>query len=116
VHVDDAAAYIVDVLQTPRPDDGFPTYGYDIWLPKVVATYIREVEHSTEHLQNLYDGQRATELSLFFYDAAWVLCRRGIIRPGVKDRNPYTSDGPCHGNGVSASGGAVAKGVWLLGE
>jgi hypothetical protein len=66
MHVDDAAAFIVDFLQMPRRDDGYPSYGYDIWFPKVIVTYIREVEHSTEHLQNLYRGRRADELSPFF--------------------------------------------------
>ena len=94
MHVDDAAAFIVDFLQSPRRGDGYSTFGYDVWLPKVIVAYIIEVEHSTEHLQNLYGGRRQTELSPLFFDAAWGLCRRGIFRPGIKDaRGPGAADG-----------------------
>ena len=94
MHVDDAAAFIVDCLQKPRSNDGYPSFGYDIWLPNVIVAYIREVEHSTEPLPNLRGGRRADELSAFFYDAVWGLCRRGIFRPGIKDaRGPGSADG-----------------------
>ena len=99
MHIDDAAAFIVDFLRNPRPDDGYPFHGYDIWLPKVIVAYIREVEHSTEHLQSLYNGRRRVELAPFFYDAAWSLCRRGVLRPGIKD---VSGAGPV--NGASAEG------------
>jgi hypothetical protein len=38
-------------------------------------------------------------LSPFFYDAAWHLCRRGVLRPGIKD---VSGAGPV--NGASAEG------------
>src|SRR5262249_19970960 len=38
-------------------------------------------------------------LSPFFYDAAWGLCRRGVLRPGIKD---MSGAGPV--NGASAEG------------
>jgi hypothetical protein len=106
MHVDDASAFIVDFLQTPRRGDGYPTYGYDIWLPNVIATYIIEVEHSTEHLQDLRHSRRATELSPLFYDAAWSLCRLGVFRPGIKDaRGPGAADGAsADGYSLSAVG------------
>jgi hypothetical protein len=81
------------------PDDGFPSYGYDVWLPKVIVAYIREVEHSTEHTQHLHGGRRQGELAPCFYDAAWSLCRRGILRPGIKDVSGF---GPA--NGASGAG------------
>src|SRR5207249_3162979 len=28
---------------------------------------------------------RGTELSPFFYSASWELCRRGVLRPGLRD-------------------------------
>jgi len=100
MHIDDAAAFIVDCIRNPRPDDGYPNYGYDVWLPKVIVAYIKEVEHSTEYsIQNLYNGRRRWELSPFFYDAAWGLCRRGVLRPGSKD---MSGAGPV--NGASAEG------------
>ena len=95
MHVDDAATFIVDCLQKPRSADGYPNFGYDIWLPLVIVAYIREVERSTESVQDLYRShRRVDELSRFFYDAAWGLCRRGIFRPGIKDaRGLGSSDG-----------------------
>jgi hypothetical protein len=94
MHVDDAAAFIVDCLQKPRSNDGYPSFGYNIWLPNVIVAYIREVEHSIEALPNLRGGRRVNQLSAFFYDAAWGLCRRGIFRPGIKDaRGPGPADG-----------------------
>jgi hypothetical protein len=94
MHVDDAAAFIVDSLQNPRRVDGYPTYGYDVWLPNVIVTYIVEVEKSTEPRQSLHRGRRVDELSPFFYDAAWGLCRLGVLRPGIKDaRGPGAPDG-----------------------
>jgi hypothetical protein len=75
MHVEDAATFIIDYLQKPRGNDDYSSYGYDIWLPKVIVAYIREVERSTEHLQALHNGRRRMELSPFFYEAAWDLCR-----------------------------------------
>jgi hypothetical protein len=102
MHVDDAAAFIVGFLQNPRPSDGYPTYGYDIWLPNVIVSYIKEVEKSIEPFQSLHRGRRVDELSPFFYDAAWGLCRLGVFRPGIKDAR-----------GLGASDGAGADGYCL---
>ena len=99
MHIDDAAAFIVDFIRNPRPDDGYASHGYDVWLPKVIVAYLRDVERSTEQIQNLYRGRRSLELSPFFYDAAWHLCRRGVLRPGIKD---VSGAGPV--NGASAEG------------
>jgi hypothetical protein len=51
MHVDDAAAFIVDSLQNPRRVDGYPTYGYDVWLPNVIVTYIAEVRRALSHVR-----------------------------------------------------------------
>jgi hypothetical protein len=94
MHIDDTTAFIVDFLRNPRSPhpDARPNFGYDIWLPNVIVAYLREVEHSTEHLNNLY--RRVDELSPFFYEAAWYLCRIGVFRPGIKDaRGPGAADG-----------------------
>lgn len=32
MHIEDAAAFIVDCLQNSRPHDGYSNYGYDLWL------------------------------------------------------------------------------------
>jgi hypothetical protein len=65
MHIEDAATFIIDYIQKPRGNDDYSSYGYDIWLPKVIVAYIREVERSTEHLQALHNGRRRMELSPF---------------------------------------------------
>jgi hypothetical protein len=85
MHIDDAVAFLVDYMRLPRPSNGYPSFGYEIYLPNVVAAYIVEIEQSTEHLSTLYSGIRSRQLSPFFYEAAWDLSRRGVLRPGVKE-------------------------------
>jgi hypothetical protein len=74
MHVDDATAFIIDYLRKPRDTHGYGSYGYEFYLPNVIVAYILEVEHSSEHLSFLYNGQRARELSPVFYEA-WDLSR-----------------------------------------
>lgn len=81
---DEAMAFLVDYLRTPRASGGYPTFGYDVFLPNVVVSYVVEIERSAEHLSMIYNGVRARELSPFFYEAAWDLSRRGILRPSVR--------------------------------
>ena len=81
---DDAMAFLVDYLQAPRPSNGYPSFGYDVYLPNVVVSFIVDIERSTEHLSLIYSGIRARELSAIFYGAAWELSRRGILRPSVR--------------------------------
>jgi hypothetical protein len=40
MHVDDAIAFIVDCLRHPRPSDGYPSFGYAVYLPNVIAVYL----------------------------------------------------------------------------
>jgi hypothetical protein len=99
MRVDDAASFIIDFLPTPRPDHGYRTYGYEIYLPNVIAAYLVEIEQSTEHISQLHDGRRAVELSPTFYEAAWELCRRGILRPGIRNSSAQATPDGASGNG-----------------
>jgi hypothetical protein len=99
VHVGDAAAFIVDFLRTPRPDDGYATYGYEIYLPKVIAAYVREIESVTLPSLDPYRSPRVAELSPDFYEAAWDLCRRGILRPGIRRTGAQATPDGASGNG-----------------
>jgi hypothetical protein len=106
MHIDDAAAFLVDFLRAPRPDHGYSTYGYDIYLPRVVVAYLQEIERSPEHLlnSNLYNSPRAADLSPFFLEAAWELCRRGILRPGIRKFGAQTDGGSGNGYCVTTLG------------
>jgi hypothetical protein len=84
LHIDDATTFLVDFLRRPHPSGGYSSYGYEIYLPNVVTAYLTEVEKTPEHLSGVRNGTRARDLSPHFYDAAWDLCRRGVLRPSVK--------------------------------
>jgi hypothetical protein len=83
LHIDDAANFLVDVLRRPR-NSAYGSYGYEVYLPNVLFAYLTEVEKTPDHLSSVRDSGRARELSPIFYDTAWDLCRRGILRPSVK--------------------------------
>ena len=42
MHIDDAAAFLVDFLRKPRPNHGYSTFGYEVYLPRVVVAYLQE--------------------------------------------------------------------------
>jgi len=61
------------------------TFGNDIWIPAIVRDY-----RSSRRVQS----DLTEEYYLPFYDAAWELCRVGVLRPG-----PYASMGQGSGGG-----------------
>jgi hypothetical protein len=81
MHIEDATAFIVDFIARPRTAADYSDYGYDVYMPNVVAAYLADVEKIPQHL--VRDHPRGRELTPFFFDAAWELCRRGALRPGV---------------------------------
>ena len=110
-HVDDAIAFIVEFAEHPR-NDGYSTYGYELYMPQVIAAYIKEVEHSTDHPTHIHNSPRVVELSPIFYEAGWELCRRGILRPGLKRMGLQATEDGASGNGyslISSGGPATAK-------
>jgi hypothetical protein len=95
---EDALNAIVDCIRNPRPD-GYSKYGYEFYMPGAILTFIQEVEGSTEHPSHIYGGQRMRQLSPVFYDAAWSLCRRGILRPSIRRHGDQATDDGSGGNG-----------------
>lgn len=94
LRVEDASNFIIEKARE-GVEGPYSSYGYDIYLPNYMRLYAREVlkEHEPERMLK--------DLSPSFYAAAWELCRRGIIRPGVKTyRSQETSRGSA-GNGYS---------------
>jgi hypothetical protein len=77
LHIDDAIEYLVGYLR-----DGIttpPQPPYDVLLPNVVANFWqpRDPSFGTETQQHHQEAYYRP-----FYDAAWELCRIGILRPG----------------------------------
>lgn len=81
MHIEDAVSFIVDYVAKPRMTETYGGHGYEIYLPNVVASYLCENEGVSQHL--IRGHQRIRELTPVFFDAAWELCRRGALRPGV---------------------------------
>ena len=75
---EDALNFLVGRL---RAGDSFSSYGYDVYVYDVINRYL-ELERS---LRNDVEQQRPREeLSPVFLNAAWELCRRGVLRPGIR--------------------------------
>jgi hypothetical protein len=80
MHMDDALEFIIAYISAGHRDTSY--YGYDIYLQSVVRSYLIEVgDPAIANIQYVQDHPRKRELSTAFYDAAWELCRRGILRP-----------------------------------
>jgi hypothetical protein len=87
---EEALAYILSYLRNPRKRDtsyGFSNYGYDLYMPNVLMEPFSELQ--TEWRQrNPNIGMVQFEMDHItnsepFYDAAWGLCTRGVLRPGI---------------------------------
>ncbi len=95
---EDAFNSIVQFLQTSRPgEDGL--YGYDVYIPTVMEYYLRH-SHSVggSGARNHFE-----RMSSVFYAAAWDLCRRGILRPGVKKFGAQATGSGSAGDGYSVT-------------
>jgi hypothetical protein len=94
---EDAMALLIRWLR--KPDHGnFGSFGYDIYLPAIVRTYLRK----EKGLQSDYDNAAPMrEIMPMLYAAAWDLCRRGILRPGIYEYGAQATDDGNAGNGYS---------------
>jgi hypothetical protein len=94
---DNALKYLIHFLRN-WPPTKYPSYGYDFYLPGVMDCYVR-LQNAA--IQDHEAELEMREISPHFYSAAWELCRRGIIRPGVRIwREQATPEGSA-GDGYS---------------
>ena len=101
---EEAVKYLVSALRKQRPHNtGYSDYGYDLFVPHVIREYVTTEEGLREHVDGGKQHRRMTELSPLFLAAAWELCRRGIIRPGVKVLGAQSTDEGAAGNGFSVT-------------
>src|SRR5260370_9728136 len=98
MHIDDATAFLGDWMRNPRPTE-YGSYGFEIYLRNVIADYLKETERVFDR-----DSPRSRELSPVFYEAAWDLCRHGVLRPGVKRMGLQSDGGVGDGYCVTALG------------
>lgn len=97
--LDEAIALTLELLQTKQA--GF--YGYDLY-PQSVARVVAEQRHPHDHHARESAGY---QLSPIVMDAAWELCRRGIVRPGVRGTGKQAT--PEGGYSVTAAGSAALE-------
>lgn len=92
--VEDAFNHIIKCLRSPNPQKKHGHYGYELYLPHVVGDFIGAA---------FWDDERTKvkELSPYFYSAAWELCRRGILRPGIQQFGGQATNDGNAGNGYS---------------
>lgn len=99
VGVDEAISIILARLKSD-PERCGSQYGYDVWLPNIWEDYVRDrdgLPRSEYHAAAKFGDQ----LSPPFFAAAWELCRRGILRPGVTKVNTQVTDTGQGGSGYS---------------
>jgi hypothetical protein len=94
LHLDDAIDILIESLAQvalPGPGTGQirygKTHGSDIWIFQIAASYWEL--HGKKFREIQYDERE--HLSAPFYDAAWTLCRRGILRPAAAFPNGQTN-------------------------
>jgi hypothetical protein len=89
---EEALSLILTNLRNPRRDPiSRPDYGNDLYIPNVILDCLTEIQ-AQSHKHNsrssgdvshiLFEMDTQTN-STPFYDAAWNLCTRGILRPGI---------------------------------
>jgi hypothetical protein len=100
MNVEDATSYILSSIHEPRVG-GYSSYGYDLYIPNVIDAFIRE--KNPKNTNHQWNSQEARDLSPVFYAAAWDLCRRGIIRPGVRIMGAQSTETGSGGDGYSVT-------------
>jgi len=91
----DATTILVRWLRAPDHGD-YGSYGYGIYLPALVRTHLAKqgIRHDEQDV-------KLHEMMPMLYAAAWDLCRRGILRPGVRAFNAQATADGASGNGYS---------------
>jgi hypothetical protein len=91
----DATALLIRWLR--KPDHGpYGKYGYGVYLPNLARVYLTNLGASQPEME-----KRVREMMPMMYAAAWELCRRGILRPGVQAYLGQATQGGAGGDGYS---------------
>ncbi len=95
---EDALLVIVRWLRAGRPTipEGLSHFGYDLFLPTLIRWYL-----GTQGLDMFQAEPHIGKIFPIFADAAWALCRRGILRPGVNEYGAQVIDQGSGGSGFS---------------
>lgn len=100
MNVEEATTYLLSYIREPRATR-YTNYGYDLYIPTVIDAYLRESD--PDNAERHWGSSQWKELSPEFYAAAWDLCRRGIIRPGVRIMGAQATSEGSGGDGYSVT-------------
>ncbi len=76
MELDEAIAILIELLRRGQAR----SYGYDLYPRRgAEEAALRQYPHNPNPRE-----QVTRDLSPIFFEAAWELCRRGIVRPGIK--------------------------------
>ncbi|MEW8025805.1 MAG: hypothetical protein AB2803_19125 [Candidatus Thiodiazotropha sp.] len=93
---EDATNLLIQWLRDP--DHGaYGSYGYDIYIPNLLHGFLTPEFRNNQQAMEM----RIRELIPVFYAAGWELCRRGILRPGVRHYRAQSTDEGNSGAGYS---------------
>jgi hypothetical protein len=95
MNMEDASKFLISYIRNPTPS-GYSNYGYDIYMWRVIDAYLQSQGSTRSDERN-----KIAELSPQFLAAAWDLCRRGIIRPGVARLGSQSTDEGSAGAGFA---------------
>src|SRR5262245_5740338 len=92
-----AEKFLVKWLRDPRVRKSqYSSYGYDVYLPNVMRDFLVHQGH------DVHQADREFRIvSADFYAAGWELCRRGILRPGIRTYGVQETPDGSAGNGYS---------------
>jgi len=93
---EDAFHIIVQCMRAPVQSP-YSSYGYEIYLPVIIRHFLEKEFKVMHHQADPY----VRSLSPHFYAAGWELCRRGILRPGIKQEGEQATPDGASGNGYS---------------
>jgi hypothetical protein len=82
-HVGDAVAYVVEKLRSDPNGYIDQNNRYDVWLPNLVWKYLVTAGYPQQRQMEYQEDSELQDVWRAFYDAAWRLCRLGILRPTV---------------------------------
>lgn len=97
--VDEALTAIVTRLR--EDPDRYAMHGYHVYLRPIWEEHIAEREGLDLHANRSAVASHGLDVSGVFYAAAWELCRRGILRPGIKSNMEQVTEDGQGGNGYS---------------
>jgi len=93
--------FLIQYLRSP-PTGPYPRYGYDLYIPTALRAYLG-MNQGQGYINDDDVQRRGVGISAIFYAAAWNLCRRGIIRPGVNELGAQATADGSGGNGYSVT-------------